>query len=63
MVTDGTAVELVEDIPEYGLVSGDRGTVMLVYDSDGDGIDDYEVFFEKIDVSIILQAAQFKPAG
>lgn len=55
-------IELLVDVPDYGLERGDAGKILVVYDtydlsSEGN---DFEVFFEKIDTSVILLQSQFK---
>ena len=55
-------VSLVVDLPAYGLVKGDAGTILVAYDvynKDLDG-NDFEVYFKKIDTSVQLLEAQFK---
>ena len=55
-------VELLADLKEiYGLSKGDKGKVLLRYDKvNEDDEYDFEVFFENIDMSVILLESQIK---
>ena len=59
---DNDKVELLVDFPDYGIKKGEIGTILVVYDTydmfnEGN---DFEVFFESIDTSLILLESQFK---
>jgi len=63
MIRELDTVVLTTDLPEYGLMAGDVGTVVLVH-RDGAG---YEVEFMTMDGETIavvsLHASQVRPVG
>jgi hypothetical protein len=58
----GDKVELLTGLPEYKLSRGDVGKILVAYDPlDMKSLmKDYEIFFEKIDTSVILLVTEFK---
>ncbi|MEX2684525.1 MAG: hypothetical protein Q6373_023345 [Candidatus Sigynarchaeota archaeon] len=58
----GDKVELLVNLPDYNLVKGDVGSILVAYDPYDINAksNDFEVFFEKISISVILLESQFK---
>ncbi|MHA1699278.1 MAG: DUF4926 domain-containing protein [Promethearchaeota archaeon] len=58
---EGDVVELLVDIPDYGLKRGAIGKILVVYDTYSlEQESDFEVFFDEIDTSVLLLESQFK---
>ena len=58
----GDKVELLVNLPDYNLAKGDVGNILVAYDPYdlNAQIADFEVFFEKINISVILLESEFK---
>nr|MDO8088385.1 DUF4926 domain-containing protein [Candidatus Sigynarchaeum springense] len=58
----GDKVELLVNLPEYNLAKGDVGSILVAYDPQDINarVNDFEVFFEKISISVILLESDFK---
>ncbi len=58
----GDKVELLVNLPDYNLARGDVGKILIAYDpyDINAHISDFEVFFEKINISVILLQTEFK---
>ncbi|NMC06263.1 MAG: DUF4926 domain-containing protein [Candidatus Lokiarchaeota archaeon] len=61
----GDKVELVVDLPDYKLAKGDVGTILVSYSPSATDVRnrDYEIFFEKINMSVIMVESNFKLVG
>lgn len=61
----GDKVELVVDLPDYKLAKGDVGTILVSYSPSATDARnrDYEIFFEKINMSVIMVESNFKLVG
>ncbi|MHA1682143.1 MAG: hypothetical protein ACTSUE_14490 [Promethearchaeota archaeon] len=59
---EGDAVEILVNIPEYHLERGMKGKILVCYDTYSmmDDGNDFEVFFDDIGTSVILEESQFK---
>ncbi len=59
---EGDKVELLVDLPVYGLAKGDLGKILVCYDTYEKNLqeNDFEIYFDKIGTSIQLIEAQFK---
>nr|MDO8112156.1 hypothetical protein [Candidatus Sigynarchaeota archaeon] len=59
---EGDKIELLIELPVYGLVKGDLGKILVCYDTYDKDLkeNDFEVFFDKIGTSVQLVEAQFK---
>ncbi|MBN2150099.1 MAG: DUF4926 domain-containing protein [Candidatus Lokiarchaeota archaeon] len=62
---EGDKVELLVDLPDYSLVKGDVGSILVAYDPYdlNAHTSDFEVFFEKVGTSVILLESNFKLLG
>ncbi len=57
----GDKIELLKDKPDYELVKGDVGEIVVAYDPYGAGNEgDFEVYFQRIDTSLVLEQTDFK---
>jgi hypothetical protein len=58
----GDKVELVVNLPDYNLARGDVGQILVAYSSydKNSRMNDFEVFFEKINISVIVLESEFK---
>jgi hypothetical protein len=62
MPTTGDRVELAVNLPDYNLAKGEIGTILVAYSSydKNTRMNDFEVFFEKINISVIVLESEFK---
>ncbi len=62
MPVAGDKVVLLVNLPDYNLAKGDVGKILVAYDpyDINTNINDFEVFFEKINISVILLESEFK---
>ncbi len=60
--TSGDRVELIVNLPDYNLARGDVGQILVAYNSYdmNSRMNDFEVFFDKINISVILLESEFK---
>ncbi len=58
----GDKVELIVNLPDYNLAIGDVGKILVAYSPYelNAQVNDFEVFFEKINISVILLESEFK---
>ncbi len=58
----GSKVELLVDLPDYNLVKGYVGSILVAYNPYEANAKkrEFEVFFEKINMSVIVVEADFK---
>lgn len=58
----GDKVELLVNLPDYNLARGDVGKILVTYspyDANAQ-MSDFEVFFDRINMSVILLESEFK---